>query len=139
MERTLKKKKNISLILLIAMAVFLLIPATGAVASALSGHYFIGLSGVTGGNPSIGMYGSSVHQGIGFDDWHININPASPAGSTVLLIPLIFLAAFIFLMLSMLFSGKVDLKVLIWAAVLIIIAFVLLSVINIGTHGLLGM
>jgi hypothetical protein len=89
---------------------------------ATNAHFYMGLNGFNA-HFFMGQLGA----------WNFP-NPSHGTSSVGLLnlIPIIFLAAIIFITLSMALSGKLNLKEMVWMALLVIIGFVLLIVINNG-------
>jgi hypothetical protein len=137
----IKKRANYNkmvLVILLVMTLILLIPSSAVLAAALSGHYLIGLTSVTGSNPSVGMTGINVYPHIEYLAGANHLNPSSASGTFVSFLPILFLAVAILILLNMLFSGNVDLKQLVWAVILIVVAFAALAIINGGLRGLLG-
>jgi len=140
MELTIKREKwgnkFIPLVLLF-LSVILLIPSAVIFASALT-QPLIGMNGVNNSGLTVGMNGvTSSDRLIDFGDSG-NLNPNSPAFHLANLLPLIILVVAIFLLLNMLFAEEVQLKNIIFAAVLILIALAFLVSIQSNVTDLLG-
>lgn len=140
MELTLKLQqlnKKWVLIPLAIICVVMLVPTAIAFANAINDPT-IGMSGVNDSDLTIGM------SGLGTSDFLIergnngHINPSSAVYPVAIIVPLIFFALALLLIVSMAFGEGLDLKKLILIAVLITIALALLAGVNFSTNSLFG-
>jgi len=133
-----RKRKSYKLItfILIGIAIFCLIPNAILLASALTDPT-IGMTGVNNSDLTVGMTGvenSDLLLDFNGADWHIN-----PSEQPVMLaIPLVFLAVAILLLINLALSEEKNIKNLIYAAILIIIALTMLASIQFNINSLLG-
>lgn len=139
MELAIYRKRNnyrIIAIIMAAICALCLIPASIVLASVLN-DATIGMTGVNNSDLTAGMTG--VGNGdllIDNDGTGIHINPSQYP--LLPIIPLVFLAVALLLLINLAFSEDKSIKKLIYAAILIIIALSMLASIQFSVTNLLG-
>lgn len=140
MELTLKRQQFNKKWILVPLAIIclvMLVPTAIAFANAINDPT-IGMSGVNDSGLTIGM------AGLGTSDFLIergnngHINPSSEVYPVAIIVPLIFFALALLLIVSMAFGDGLDIKKLIIIALLIMIALALLAGVNYSTNNLFG-
>jgi hypothetical protein len=122
--------------MMVVLCIVCIIPTAIVFASAITDPT-IGMSGVNNSDLTVGMTGvenSDLLLDNNPADWHIN-----PSEQPLLLIiPLIFFALALLLLIDMAFSEDKNIKKLIYAAILIIMALALLSGVQFNVNNILG-
>lgn len=140
MELAIYRKKTnklkITAIFLAVVCLACLVPATMVFASALTDPT-IGMTGVNNSDLTVGMTG--VNNGdllLDFDaaDWHLNPSEYPIA----LAIPVVFFAVALLMILNMILADRVELKTIIYVAILISVALAMLASIQLNTNSLWG-
>lgn len=123
-------------ILLVAICLIVMIPTAYVLASALTDPT-IGRAGVANNDLTIGMVG------VTHNDVLIDNGPPPTLSANefplMLIIPLVFLAVALLLLVQLVLDEPRDIKKLVIAAVLITIALTLLNVIQFNVNSLIGM
>lgn len=139
METALYRKKSNYQVIAVVMAViclFLLVTNAIVFASALNDPT-IGMTGVNNSDLTVGMTGvenSDLLIDNNPADWHIN-----PSEQPLLLvIPLVFFALALLLLIDTAFSEDRSIKKLIYAAILIMMALAMLGSVQFSVNSLLG-
>ena len=132
----LKRSKWLWVLLLMA----LFIPATALLASyLLPTHNYIGMSGVNNSNLYIGLNGiTHTNWWIGMNVSATYINPTSGAGSMISLLPFIFIALAIVVLVGYGLTNGFTPFTLIIMAIIIYIALALLMGLNGNIMGMIG-
>jgi hypothetical protein len=123
-------------VVMAVLCIVCIIPTAIVFASAITDPT-IGMNGVNGSQLTVGMTGVE-HSDLLLDynpaDWHIN--PSEQP--SLLIIPLVFFAFALLLLIDMAFSKDKDIKKLIYAAILIMMALALLQGVQFNVNSLLG-
>lgn len=137
MELALKRKQHSKWILLplIVLCLVMLVPSSIVLANALTDPY-IGRSGIDNSDLTAGFNNSSDL----LIDWDNpgHINPSSAVYPVMIIVPLIFFALALLILLGMAFTEGLTIKGLIIVGILIFIALALLAGVNFSTNSLLG-
>lgn len=138
MELAIYRKKNYKgfVFALLAIAIFCLIPNVILLADALTDPT-IGMAGVNNSDLTVGMTGvenSDPLLDFNGADWHVD--PSQQP--LMLIIPLVFFAVAILLLIDLALSEEKKLVNLIYAAILIFIAVAMLGAIQFNINSLLG-
>jgi hypothetical protein len=133
----LKRVRYGSIILFVF--ILALLGVTAVEAESLLGYQMVGFSG-NSTTIQIGMSGYSEYPMIGSTQNYDPPSPPSPINPTALdltkIIPMVFIAGVIIILIMMMAKGSVDFKTIVIAGVLILIALALLSGIQILINGL---
>jgi len=126
MELALRRNnKKYFLIPLIVICISILVPVSIVFANSFT-YPFVGMSGVNNSELTIGRTGVGTSDFLIDFDAPAHINPSSPSYPVMIIIPLVFLAVAILILAKLVFSEDIDLKILIIAAILVIIAISML-------------
>lgn len=139
MELALKRERSkVIPIALLSVCLLLLVPSAVVFANSIASNPAIGFTGVNNPDLTVGMVGISNSERL-IDSGNTNhLNPSSAAFQLGALLPLIFIAAALLMLMKILLSDEVELKTIVIAAVLILIALVFLINIQGSVTGLLG-
>jgi hypothetical protein len=127
MELVMRKQSNKKwfLIPLIVICLTILVPVSIVLANSFT-YPFVGMSGVNNSNLTIGRTGVGTSDFLIDFDAPAHINPSSPSYPVMIIIPLVFLAVAILLLVKMALSDDLDLKMLIIIGIMIIISIAML-------------
>lgn len=137
MELTMKRSNRLRVIVIIA-TILCLIPISIVVAAAFN-QPTIGMAGVNNSDLTVGMSGvnnSDLLLDYDASDWHIS--PSDSVYPIMIIVPLVFFAVGLLLLIQLALSEDKSLKNLIYAAVLIIIALSMLAGIQFNINSFLG-
>ena len=141
MELAMHRKQGISkkwiLFPLLILCLVMLIPSAIVFASALDDPT-IGMNGVNDSDLTIGMTGVNHSDLLIERGNNGHVNPSAMYFPLMMIVPLVFFALAILLILGMVFTDGLNIKGLILVAILIIIALALLAGVNFRTNSLLG-
>jgi len=129
------------LVLLLLVCFILLIPSTVVFAQAIDGRIVVSMNGVNNSDIEIGAGNKPLISSGSSPNGLLIIDPpsfSSPVSQIVSLLPFLFIAFAIFLIILMFIKGRLDIKLIILVAVTIYIAIALLTGMQGQINGLLG-